>query len=275
MTGTAAGSGATGDENPFAAPAGPAPQDARAPYPPAQLPPPYPAPGQAAGGSGFAQPGPGAYGPAPYGAPHQDGAPHQYGAAQQYGPGYGVPAYYGGPGGAPPARRRGRVWLWVLGGLLVTAAVVAGVVLLVRLAGSTLAMDKGDDPVMDELWAQCEDDDWQACDDLFDRSMPGSEYEEFADSCGGDSEGGTYCTDLFGEAWPSRYGDDKVMDRLWDGCADAEWLTCDHLYVVAPTGSEYEEFGATCGDRGPAEGSCVQRYGEPVGDPQDAAAGEG
>ncbi len=47
---------------------------------------------------------------------------------------------------------------------------------------------------------------------------------------------------------PGSYGDDEAMDGLWDGCANGIWAACDALYIGSLPGSEYEAFGATCGD---------------------------
>ncbi|WP_152188715.1 hypothetical protein [Georgenia satyanarayanai] len=47
------------------------------------------------------------------------------------------------------------------------------------------------------------------------------------------------------------YGEDAELDRLWDACAAGDALACDDLYLESPVGSEYEEYGDTCGDRFP------------------------
>lgn len=44
------------------------------------------------------------------------------------------------------------------------------------------------------------------------------------------------------------YGTDAALDLLWDWCADGGMWACDELYVASPEGSDYEWFGATCGD---------------------------
>jgi hypothetical protein len=46
---------------------------------------------------------------------------------------------------------------------------------------------------------------------------------------------------------PFAYGDDAGLDGLWDECAGGARVACDSLAVDAPFGSEYREFGATCG----------------------------
>jgi hypothetical protein len=42
----------------------------------------------------------------------------------------------------------------------------------------------GDDPVLDDLWHRCGDGSGAACDQLFDRAPPNSDYESFGLSCG-------------------------------------------------------------------------------------------
>ena len=43
---------------------------------------------------------------------------------------------------------------------------------------------RGDDAALDSLWDQCAAGFGQACDDLFDRAVIGSDYETFAATCG-------------------------------------------------------------------------------------------
>ena len=45
------------------------------------------------------------------------------------------------------------------------------------------------------------------------------------------------------------YGDNPVLDALWDECAVGDGLACDLLFSESAIGSEYERFGLTCGDR--------------------------
>ena len=58
----------------------------------------------------------------------------------------------------------------------------------------------------------------------------------------------------FGDFEPSSgaqsYGDDPELDALYDACAAGDGDACDDLYYQSPFGSEYEEFGNTCGGRG-------------------------
>ncbi len=48
---------------------------------------------------------------------------------------------------------------------------------------------------------------------------------------------------------PFTYGDDAMLDRLWDQCGEGSGAACDELFNEAPAESEYERFGLSCGDR--------------------------
>lgn len=48
---------------------------------------------------------------------------------------------------------------------------------------------------------------------------------------------------------PSTYGDDPELDVLWDDCEAGSGTSCDLLWSNSPVGSEYEEFGVSCGNR--------------------------
>jgi hypothetical protein len=45
------------------------------------------------------------------------------------------------------------------------------------------------------------------------------------------------------------YGDDPELDALYDDCAGGDAAACDDLYINSAAGSEYEQFGGTCGNR--------------------------
>lgn len=49
------------------------------------------------------------------------------------------------------------------------------------------------------------------------------------------------------EAEPYTYGDDGVLDTLWDACSMGDMGSCDSLYQASPVDSEYEMFGMWCG----------------------------
>jgi len=59
------------------------------------------------------------------------------------------------------------------------------------------------------------------------------------------------------------YGTDATLDVLWGWCeADAMWA-CDQLYWASLAGSDYEAFGATCGDRVETDQLCTVLLGGP------------
>lgn len=119
--------------------------------------------------------------------------------------------------------------------------------------------DRGDDPYLDGLWEACAAGDMVACDTLYRDAPAGSDYERFGDTCGGTTGGGVWCSD---PATPEAggYGSDAVLDALWDDCAAGDPVACDTLYVESPVGSEYESFGATCGDRTDGSAWCVDEF---------------
>lgn len=142
-----------------------------------------------------------------HGVSSEEGA-HQAGPGPYAGP-YGAPGAgpYGPPGGPPP--KKNRTWLWVLlgvlavllvGGILLVVFLVQGINRAVDDAGGLFdpgeAQSYGEDATLDALWDRCEDGDMVACDDLFRESPVDSEYEEFGDTCGGRTEGGSWCEDL-------------------------------------------------------------------------------
>jgi hypothetical protein len=173
--------------------------------------------------------------PAPWGQPPYGGQP-AYGVPAVGGGTYLQPPQYGPPGSPPPwpqypappypapARpRTGLLW-----GLVAALAATVLVLTAVLFAGGGDSGDSGtaalplperpepvaapsptlaytglgDDPVLDHLAKQCSDGQMNPCDDLFDESFPGSDYEDFADTCAGRRPPGedTYCADVFYDA---------------------------------------------------------------------------
>jgi hypothetical protein len=63
--------------------------------------------------------------------------------------------------------------------------------------GTTAPMRVGSDPALDALHQACADGSGGACDELFDQAPLGSEYEEFALSCGGRTSE-MRCADVYG-----------------------------------------------------------------------------
>ena len=134
------------------------------------------------------------------------------------------------------------------------------------------AQTYGDDATLDALWDECEDGDYQACDDLYMESGFGTEYEEFGDTCGGRNEPSGYCVDLYDgtddapedidASGAQSYGDNEELDALWDACEEGDYGACDTLYMESDFGSEYEEFGDTCGGRNEPQGYCEDLYAD-------------
>lgn len=116
----------------------------------------------------------------------------------------------------------------------------------------------GDDADLDVLWDACDGGDDQACDTLYFDAPQYSEYREFGDTCGGRDSGGSLCyteePTRSGDA--DTYGDDAELDALWDACEAGDNQACDDLYFGSPFGSEYEEFGDTCGGRDTSGAYC-------------------
>ncbi|MDQ2650292.1 MAG: hypothetical protein M3Z03_12160, partial [Actinomycetota bacterium] len=135
----------------------------------------------------------------------------------------------------------------------------------------------GDDAALDKLHDACKGGDMPACDRLYRDSGFGTAYEAFGDTCGDRNRSQGYCTDLYpatGGTTPSRavsdgladttantYGDDPDLDRFWDDCYAGAMTACDSLYLSAPSGTDYEVYGATCGGRNEVQGYCSELYG--------------
>jgi hypothetical protein len=64
---------------------------------------------------------------------------------------------------------------------------------------------------------------------------------------------------------PVDLGDDPLLDRLADECFDGDISSCDDLYRESFLGSEYEKYGATCGERTRRGqgGGCTALYPDP------------
>lgn len=53
------------------------------------------------------------------------------------------------------------------------------------------------------------------------------------------------------------YGEDPLLDQLWDRCDDSDLAACEMLYLMSAVGSEYEAYAQTCGSGADAsEGQC-------------------
>jgi len=124
----------------------------------------------------------------------------------------------------------------------------------------------GTAPERDGLWVACSEGSGLACAQLYSFSEAGSEYEQFGESCGGrvigvscemylDGEISVFSPtglpdlDDVADAGSPAPGDDPALDELWVACGAGDGAACDELYFAAPSGSEYEDFGFTCGGR--------------------------
>ncbi len=57
------------------------------------------------------------------------------------------------------------------------------------------------------------------------------------------------CLDRATDDSNANYGDDEVLDLLWDACDAGNNQACDELHLTSPLGSGYEDFARTCGGR--------------------------
>ncbi|MDO5495014.1 MAG: hypothetical protein Q4G64_04815 [bacterium] len=125
----------------------------------------------------------------------------------------------------------------------------------------------GSDRHLDELWDECEAGDMEACNDLYWSSPVSSEYEDFGSTCGA-TESPMYGRCMVGDV--DGYGTNAEFDDLWDQCEAGDMEACDDLYYATPVGSEYEEFGSTCGQTtAPMYGTCDTLEFSSYGDDPD------
>jgi hypothetical protein len=69
--------------------------------------------------------------------------------------------------------------------------------------------------------------------------------------------------DLPQDCTGANYGTDPILDTLWDWCDDGGMWACDELFIYSIAGSDYEWFGATCGDRVDTDDWCTELFGAP------------
>jgi hypothetical protein len=62
---------------------------------------------------------------------------------------------------------------------------------------------------------------------------------------------------------PATVGTDPVLGPLATACHDGDMVKCDELYFASPTGSPYEAYGNTCGQRTAIDEYCVDIYPPP------------
>jgi hypothetical protein len=133
---------------------------------------------------------------------------------------------------ASPGGNDSKQALLIGGGIL--AAVILAVIAFVALGG-----DDGDDK------------DFRNASDTTEQDDTSDTTDDTSDTTEG--------TD--GEVEDGSYGSDPELDALWDACEDGDFAACDQLYLDSPTGSEYETFGDTCGERTAGGDYCVDLEG--------------
>lgn len=71
------------------------------------------------------------------------------------------------------------------------------------------------------------------------------------------------CLDTGADAGSGDYGDDPILDLLWDSCASGNNQACDELAITSPIDSGYETFARECGGRRdtPADRGCFDDFG--------------
>ncbi len=107
------------------------------------------------------------------------------------------------------------------------------------------------DPYLYGVYDECHNGDMAACDTLYLESPAGSHFEWFGYTCGLVSDGSGWCVDLIPDETTTR------LDDLYAACEGGDMQACDDLYLESPTGSDYEAFGATCGNRTDGSRWCV------------------
>jgi hypothetical protein len=124
--------------------------------------------------------------------------------------------------------------------------------------GSDTALAYGDDAVLDDLYSRCGTGDGQACRDLYFSAF--GEYELWGQTCGAAiplrPAFVVDCSGKFGST-ANAYGEDFVLDSLWDECEAGDSDSCDGLFAASGFGTIYEEFGASCGGTRPGGDATV------------------
>ena len=146
----------------------------------------------------------------------------------------------------------------------------------------------GLDDLQSPIAQRCEDGEFRACDDLYQRGQPDSTFASYAFSCGGrlqppPAEGAAPNCRLrqVGHvpvaAGVVPTGDSPTLDRLAQECAQPSGLeACDTLYRESPQGNDYIDFGITCGFRTPdtRPNACAGFDGIPNGRPPAGVTGD-
>lgn len=119
----------------------------------------------------------------------------------------------------------------------------------------------GDDDALDDLYDQCGQGNLDSCDELYLLSPYGSDYEEFASTCGGTSEP-SYGVCSWNAEWDPEVAPEEPaapdLSAEREACLAGDNAACDDLWFRAPPGSEDEEIASTCGGRSePTYGTCA------------------
>ncbi|WP_054952817.1 flagellar basal body-associated FliL family protein [Flaviflexus massiliensis] len=171
----------------------------------------------------------GGYGQQPATYPPSQGQP-QYGQGH-YGDGYGgQPPYDEGGYGQPPKKGKGPLIAWIVLGVILLAAAVVGILFATGVIG-------GDD-------SEEESSGTETTQSQDPSSDPSGHSVPQVPSLGPDTSGNE-TTDPSGD--DGSYGSDPEMDALYDACGGGDMAACDDLYFSSGLGTEYEEFGNTCG----------------------------
>jgi hypothetical protein len=117
------------------------------------------------------------------------------------------------------------------------------------------------DPYLYGIYGDCAAGDMAACDTLYLESPAGSHFEWFGYTCGLISDGAVWCVELIPDETNQR------LDDLYAACAAGDMQACDDLYLESAVGSDYEEFGRTCGNRTDGSRWCVDE--QPTGEVND------
>ncbi len=173
------------------------------------------------------------------------------------------------PTARAPAPRQPRVqprlvrWVrshrwWLVGGLVgVALASMVAYGITNDWFGDDTPTEYGDDARLDRLLDRCGSGDMGACDTLLGEALEGTEYWNFAFTCGERLDGGGDC--LTRVDLPSEYGDSPHLDELFDACNGGDLAACDELAQAAPLATPYWEFGDSCGGRQPrGGGGCTE-----------------
>lgn len=135
-------------------------------------------------------------------------------------------------------------------------------------AASVGPQPPGEDKALDALWVSCAAGEASACDEMYQISEVGSEYEDFGATCAGLGDGYGDCAAVLA-AIPTPPGTDKRLDALWVSCAGGDGVACEELYQASEVGSDYEAFGLSCGGRGETNCTSIDGAGIAQTDPAE------